>query len=125
MNEILLVVGNSIAQLSIDIEKTEKVNTPIPSSLELLNISAGFCVVILNLIVLKILTDGEKTVVNKIMIMDCLVNSLYSVVGTFQHTQSYKDIGLPQYCLTHLVIAYSLAIFNRLSPIAIGLYRYL
>ena len=75
MNEISLVVGNSTAQLSIDFEKTEKVNTPIPSSFELLNISAGFGVVILNLIVLKILTDGGPVKAKKFVGMPSTTHS--------------------------------------------------
>ena len=78
----------------------------------------------LNMSVLMMIWKKEKTIVNQLMKLGCLVNIIYSSLGTFQQSPYYRSMGLEVYCFPHLMISFTAVVFNRLLPVAIVVFRY-
>ena len=105
-------------------ENTEVINRRFEFSFMYLTIPGYIGTLLLNMSVLMILRKKEKTIVNQLMKLDCIVNMVYSTLGTFQQSPCYKSFGLEMYCYPHMMLAYASVVFNRLLPVAIVVFRY-
>ena len=78
---------------------------------------------LLNLIVIMMLWKDKKTIINKMMILDCTNSIVYCCMSTFQQSPFYMGLGWDVYCNAHLGILLTVMKANRLFPIAIVLFR--
>ena len=69
--------------------------------------------------VIIIIPTKEKTLINQCMNIECMVNILYSLLGTFQQSPYYRGLHSELYCCPHLMLATMLVVCNRLIPVAI------
>ena len=113
-----------ISVFKILIDKTEPININLDSSYMFLTVPACFFTLLLNICVLMIIWKKEKTRVNQLMMMGCMVNIIYSPLGLVQYSSLYRGLGLEVYCSPHLMLSFSSLVLNRLLPVAIGMFRY-
>ena len=78
---------------------------------------------LLNLLVVMMLWENRKTIINQMMILDCTNSILYSCMSTFQQSPYYMGLDMDVYCIAHHGILHTAMMANRLFPIAIVLYR--
>ena len=107
----------------IVIEDTEIMNRKIEFSFMVFTIPMYAVTLLLNMSVLMILWKKEKTIVNQLMKLDCIVNIMYSSLGTFGLSPYYRGIGLEVYCSPHMALSYATLVCNRLLPVAIVVFR--
>ena len=80
-------------KLALIMEKTEIINKNIQFSFMFYLIPVYIITVILNFSVLILLGKSEKTIVNRLMKLDCLINILYATLGTFNQSPCFKGLG--------------------------------
>ena len=120
---VIRLEAEMFSMAEILIEKTEIINRKFPFSFMFLTIPTCMVTVLLNMSVLMILSKKEKTMVNHLMKLDCIVNIMYSSLGTFQQSPYYMGLGLEVYCYPHLMLSVTFVVFNRLLPVAIVVFR--
>ena len=108
---------------SVVIENTEIVNKKFEFGFMLLTIPMCLLIILLNLSVLVKLWKMEKTVVNKMMKLDCIVNILYAFLCTFQQSPFFRGMKMDIYCYPHTVLSFAFGVGNRLLPVAIVSFR--
>ena len=126
MNEsVVMPLGTGVFNnTEIFIENTETINIrKIGLSFMFLTIPMYFVTILLNMSVLMILWKKEKTIVNQLMKLDCIVNIMYSSLGTFGLSPYYRGFGLEVYCFLHMALSYGSVVFNRMLPVAIVVFR--
>ena len=106
-------------KLALIMEKTEIINKNIQFSFMFYLIPVYIITVILNLSVLIMLGKSEKTIVNRLMKLDCMISILYATQSPF-----FKGIGWDVFCFSHTMLSYGTVVFNRLLPVAIATFRY-
>ena len=74
--------------------------------------------------VLGILWRMEKTIVNDLIMLDCMVNIMISTISTFQQSPFYRGMDVDVYCSIHLMLFFATSGCNRLIPVSIVIYRY-
>ena len=99
------------------------INKAIDGSFMICTLPICFATLFLNTNVIILLRKKERTIVNQLMSIECIVNILYSLLGTFQQSPYYRGLHLELYCYAHLALANLFAVFNRLLPVAIVVYR--
>ena len=124
MNFSLEIMTGAEAILGpVMVENTEIVNKEMEYSFMLLTIPVCLLIVMLNLSVLVTLWRIEKTVVNKMMKLDCIVNILYAFLCTFQQSPFFRGIKIDVYCFPHTVLSFAFGVGNRLLPVSIASFR--
>ena len=78
---------------------------------------------LLNMSVLMILRRKDRTIVNKLMMLDCMVNITFCSLCTFQQSPFYRGLGFEFYCYFHSVLFFASMVCNRLLPVAIVISR--
>ena len=104
-------------------ESTEIVNKKFEYSFMLLTIPSCLLIIILNFSVLNKLWKMEKTTINEMMKLDCIVNILYAFMGTFQQSPFFRVLEMDIFCFPHIVLSFAFTVCNRLLPVAIVSYR--
>ena len=66
---------------------------------------------------------AENMTVNKLMKLDCTVNTMYVLQSTFQLFPFFRGLGEELYCFPHLVVTVAFAVLNRILPVAIVAFR--
>ena len=115
--------GDLFSKIDVVIENTEIVNKTLDFSFMCFTVPFGLITLLLNVSVLMKLWKKEKTIVNQLMMMDCIMNIMYSHLSTFQQSPYFRGLDMEAYCNFHLVLAYVFMLFNRLCPVAIVGYR--
>ena len=115
--------GSGNAMELVQIENTEIVNKKFEYSFMLLTIPMCLLILILNISVLKKLWKVEKTTINEMMKLDCIVNILYAFLCTFQQSPFFRVLEMDIFCFPHVVLSFAFAVCNRLLPVAIVSYR--
>ena len=125
MNQsVVTILGTEMfSAVEIPFESTEMINEKIEFSFMFLTIPMCTVTLLLNMSVLRMLWKKEKTIVNNLMKLDCIVNIINSCLGTFQQSPYYRSLGLEAYCYPHMMLTYASGGFNRLLPVAIVVFR--
>ena len=108
----------------IALENTEIMNKKFEFGFLLLTIPMCLLTLALNMSVLMMLWKTEKTIVNQLMKLDCIVNIVFSCLGTFQQSPFFRSLGMEVFCFPHIMLIYATGIFNRLLPVAIAVFRW-
>ena len=122
-SEIINLGTEISSNAEIAIENTEFMNSKFELSFMLLTMPILMATLLLNLSVIVVIWKKEKTIVNQLMTMECIVNISYSSLATFQISPYYRGLELEAYCYPHLMLSITFVIFNRLLPVAIVVYR--
>ena len=120
---LLEIVLGGVEKTVIIIENTMIVNKKIEHSFMFYTIPLGLLALILNMSVLKKLWRAEKTLVNRLMMIDCSLNMVFVFICTFQQSPYFRGFEVELYCDFHIVATYVCFIFNRICPVAIVIYR--
>ena len=125
MNQsVVTILGTEMfCAVEILLENTEMINKKKEFSFMFLKIPMCMVTLLLNMSVLMMLWKKEKTIVNNLMKLDCIMNIINSYLGTFQQSPYYRSLGLEAYCYPHMMLAYASVGFNRLLPVAIVVFR--
>ena len=124
MNQSVIAFGGEMFDnVEVEIENTEIVNRKLEFSFMYFTVTMCMVTLVLNMSVLMILWKTEKTIVNQLMMLDCFVNIMYSLLSTFQQSPYYRGLGVEVYCYPHLVLMLASIIFNRMLPVAIVVFR--
>ena len=115
--------GELFSKIDVVIENTEIVNKTLEFSFMCFTVPFGLITLLLNVSVLMKLWKKEKTIVNQLMMMDCIMNIMFSHLATFQQSPYFRGLEIEVYCNFHLALAYAFNLFNRLCPLAIVGYR--
>ena len=115
--------GDQFIDTVIGIENTEIVNKKLEFNFLYFTIPLGLMTILLNLSVLKMLWEKEITLVNQLMMIDCIMNILFAFLCTFQQSPYFRGLEVEVYCYFHLMLFFWCVIFNRLCPVAIAFYR--
>ena len=105
------------------LEDTELVNRKLPLDLMFSVIPTSFLILALNGSVLMKLWDCERTTVNQLMRLDSMVNMFLMCLCTFQLSPPFIGLGSHLYCAAHQALYTASALFNRLVPVAIVMFR--
>ena len=108
----------------LDIENTEIINWNFKLSFMYFTVPVFIITLLLNMSVLLTLWKPEKTVVNKLIVVDSIINILLSTISTFMQSPYYRGLGVDVYCSFHLICYFFFTACNRLIPVAIVLNRY-
>ena len=125
MNQTVIIYlgGEVISTANIVVENTVAMNRQFGFSFMIFTISVCLGIILVNLSVIKILWKEERTIVNQLMMLDSMVNLVYSSLATFQQSPYYRGLGLEVYCFPHLMLSFATLIFNRLLPVSIVVFR--
>ena len=115
--------GDQFRGAVIVIENTEIVNKKLEFNFLYFTIPLGLITSLLNLNVLMMLWEKEKTLVNQLMMIDCIMNILFAFLYTFQQSPYFRGLDVEVYCYFHLLLASCCTGFNRLCPVAIAVFR--
>jgi hypothetical protein len=115
--------GDQFRDAVIGIENTEIVNKKLEFNFLCFTIPSGLITALLNMRVLMMLWKKEKTVVNQLMMIDCIMNILFSFLYTFRQSPYFRGLDVEVYCYFHLLLAFCCFEFNRLCPVAIAVFR--
>ena len=115
--------GDQFREAVIVIENTEIVNKKLEFNFMYFTIPLGLITILLNMRVLMMLWKEEKTVVNQLMMIDCIMNILSTSLLTFQQSPYFRGLDVEVYCYFHLLLAFCCVHFNRLCPVAIAVFR--
>ena len=115
--------GDQFRDAIIGIENTVIVNNTFEFNFMYFTIPLGLISAVLNMSVLMMLWKKEKTVVNQLMMIDCIMNVLFSFLYTFQQSPYFRGLDVEVYCYFHLLLAFCCGVFNRLCPVAIAVFR--
>ena len=122
MAELVVLGGIAVTRSVIEVEETEVVNQAVEFGFMFLTIPVWFLTVVMNMSVIMLLWRN-MTIVNKYMILDCLVSIMYSSLSSFQQSPYYVGLNLEVYCIPHMVLLSFCMQSNRLLPVIIALYR--
>ena len=122
-SEIILYVGGNIKYAKIGIESTQIVNESYGFGFMFFTIPNCLVTIMLNMSVMKILWKEEKTIINQLMMLDSMVNIVYSFLGTFQQSPYFRGMDLQVFCYPFLVLTIISLIVNRLMPVTIVIFR--
>ena len=106
------------------IENSEPVNIKDLTGDLVFTIPILLLTIIINLYARKGISAKDKTLINNLLMKDCLANILSSVVQIFSF-RPWIFVEVSPFCATFLGLFYSLVIFNRLVPVSIVVFRYL
>ena len=125
MNQTVIIYlgGEVISTANIVVENTVAMNGQFGFSFMIFTIPVCLGIILVNLSVIKILWKEERTIVNELMMLDSMVNLVYSSLATFQQSPYYRGLGLEAYCFPHLMLSFATLIFNRLLPVSIVVVR--
>ena len=115
--------GDEFDKMFVFIENTEIVNKKLNFNFMFFTIPLGLMTILLNMSVLMILRMKEKTVVNQLMMIDCIISILYIPLSTFAQSPYFRGLDVEVYCYILLLLAYCCMVFNRLCPVAIAVFR--
>ena len=115
--------GDQFRDAIIGIENTVIVNNTFEFNFMYFTIPLGLISALLNMSVLMMLWKKEKTVVNQLMTIDCIMNILSTSLSTFQQSPYYRGFDVEVYCYINLILAMCCMVFNRLCPVAIVVFR--
>ena len=113
--------GEMFKNSVVTIGKTEIVNWNFEFSFMYFTVPIYIATLLLNMSVLIILWKTEKTIVNQLIMLDCIVSIMLSSLYTFPY---YRGLGMEAYCYSHLVLFWASVACNRLLPVSIVVYRY-
>ena len=116
--------GELATQALIYIENTKIVNWNLEFTFMYCTVPVFLVTLLLNTGVLGILWKMEKTMVNELIMLDCMVNIMFSIISTFQQSPFYRGMDADVYCSIHLVLFFATSSCNRLIPVSIAIYRY-
>ena len=122
-SEMILYVGGNIKYAKIGVKSTQIVNKNYGFGFMFFTIPIFLVNVVLNMAVMKILWKEEKTIVNQLMMVDSMVNIVYSLLSTIHHPPYYRGMDLQVFCYPHLVLTVISMIGNRLMPVTIVIFR--
>ena len=88
-----------------------------------LSVPVLLLIFLLNITVVWILKGEDKTPVNQLMKLDCIMSILLSSLTTFQQSPFYRGMAVVHYCLIHNLLIFLLSSLNRLIPVAIVFIR--
>ena len=104
-------------------ENPEIINAKFEYRFMLITIPTFLVILLLNIsVVMKVLKE-EKTIVNRLMMLECIMNILGFFLLAVQQSPYYRGFGREEYCYPHMMLVLSYEMFNRLLPVAIGLFR--
>ena len=115
--------GDRFRDAVIGIENTKFVNNTVEFNFMYFTIPLGLITILLNMSVLIMLWKKDKTLVNQMMMIDCIMNILYTPLSTFQQSPYFRGLEVEVYCFNHLLLAYCCMLFNWLCPVAIAVFR--
>ena len=118
-----LFVGE-VFNKTIWVEDTVIINRNLDPSFMFFTVPVFLVTLLLNICVLMILRPAENTIVNQLIILDCINDITFSSLSTFQQSPFYQGLGVEVYCYLHLVVYWTSAVSNRLLPVSIAVYRY-
>ena len=116
--------GEMAVQAVVTIENTEIVNWNLKFAFMYLTVPVFLIILLVNMGVLGILWRMEKTIVNELIMLDCIVNIMFSIISTFQQSPFYRGMDVDVYCSIHLMLFFATSGCNRLIPVSIVIYRY-
>ena len=79
-------------------------------------------IIIINTVAVSLFKSLEPNFVYRMIIYDGINNILFAIVGAYGNTFK-KPVPIATFCSLHVAFHWGLATFNRLSPLAIVLYR--
>ena len=79
-------------------------------------------IISINTLALILFKSLETNFVYKMIIFDSINNILFAIVGSYGNMFK-KPLPFAPFCSLHVAFHYGLATFNRVSPLAIVLYR--
>ena len=115
--------GDEFGKLFVVFEDTEIVNKKLNVNFMYFTIPLCLMTVLLNMSVLNILRKKEKTPVNQLMMIDCIICILYTPLSTFAQSPYFRGLDVGVYCYIQLLLTYCCVTFNRLCPVAIAVFR--
>jgi hypothetical protein len=115
--------GDEFCKIFVVIENTEIVNNALNVNFMYFTIPLGLMTMLLNMSVLTVLWKKEKTVVNQLMMIDCIISFLYTPLFTFTQSPYFRGLDVEVYCYILLLLAFCCTVFNRLCPVAIAAFR--
>ena len=80
-------------------------------------------VIIINTLAILLFKSLETNFVYRMIMYDSINNILFAIVGSYGNTFK-QPLPFTPFCSLHVAFHYGLATFNRVSPLAIVLYRY-
>ena len=119
----IIMGGDQFREAVIGIENTEIVNKKLEFNFLGFTIPSGLITALLNMSVLMMLWKKEKTVVNQLMMIDCIMNILSTALSTFQQSPYFRGLDVEVYCYFHLLLSFCCVLYNRLCPVAIAVFR--
>ena len=119
----IIMGGDQFRDEIIGIENTVIVNNTFEFNFMYFTIPLGLISAVLNMSVLMMLWKKEKTVVNQLMMIDCIINILSTSLSTFQQSPYFRGLDVEVYCYINLILAMCFMVFNRLCPVAIVVFR--
>jgi hypothetical protein len=122
MSELTLG-GDEFHKLIVIIENTDIVNKKLNVNFMYFTIPLGLMTILLNMSVLIKLWKKEKTVVNQLMVIDCIISILFTPLSIFRQSPYFRGLDVDVYCYILLLLAYCCMVFNRLCPVAIAVFR--
>ena len=122
-SEIILYVGGNIKYAKLGIENTQIINKSYEFGFMFFTIPIFLVNVVLNMAVMKILWKEENTIINQLMMLDSMVNIVYSSLGTFQQSPYFRGMDLQVFCYPFLVLTFFSLSINRLMPVTIVIFR--
>ena len=115
--------GDRFRDAVIGIENTKIVNNTLEFNFMYFTIPLGLITTVLNMSVLMMLWKKEKTLVNQLMMIDCIISVLYIPLSTFAQSPYFRGLDVEVYCYINLILAMCCMVFNRLCPVAIVVFR--
>ena len=110
-------------EAALEAEETNPVNQAVEFSFLWFTVPVWLLHVLLHMSVMIMLRKEQMTMINQLMMMDCIVSILYSSLSTFQQSPFYRGLEVGVYCIAHVGILQSCVMATRLAPLAIGLLR--
>ena len=117
------VGGKIVNHAVVTLENTEIVNWNLEFSFMYFTVPVFIITLLLNMSVLVTVLKTEKTIVNKLIMVDSIINILLSTISTFMQSPYYRGLGVDVYCSFHLICFFFFTACNRLIPVAIVLNR--
>ena len=99
-----------------------KVNISSDLSILYFMIPTIVLIIIINTLAVILFKSLESNFVYRMIIYDSINNILFAIVGSYGNTFK-KPLPFAPFCSLHVAFHYGLATFNRVSPLAIVLYR--
>jgi hypothetical protein len=117
----MTIIVGGLHTFSLEPELTELVNQPREKDV-IASLSILVATVAVNLAAARVLQQKDDNAINRIIIIDCLINVVTMVtVGSI----GWQKLNLDFLCSTFLFFEITLITWNRLVPVGIGVFRYL